>query len=63
MTGVEPAWPSSQNWWVTVTLHPEDKIIEFLNSGQNCGQIAFLRRFDKILDPEEPSVYKGLRAS
>lgn len=26
MTGVEPAWPSSQNWWVTVTLHPDYSI-------------------------------------
>ena len=23
MTGVEPAWASSQNWWVAVTLHPD----------------------------------------
>ncbi len=29
MTGVEPAWTSSQNWWVTVTLHPESTYISY----------------------------------
>ena len=27
-TGVEPAWASSQNWWVTVALHPGIKTIQ-----------------------------------
>ena len=37
MTGVEPAWASSQNWWVTVTLHPgyQDKEVRLSRREDN----------------------------